>query len=132
MLTQVKLVLVLVAALNGLAALAVQRRFSRLAGLRPGGRLIIQAALVAVISQLAWWGAVFIGFVNNQYEPEGAEPVSQQAVMEPAAGNDEAAPAPPPSSESLPDPDVPPAPTPVPPDQPQPGGMGQVGGVGCG
>lgn len=65
--TRLKLILVLVAALNGLNAWAIQLRFSELGGRRPSRRLMVRAAATTVLSQVAWWGAVFIGFSNNQY-----------------------------------------------------------------
>lgn len=61
-LTQVKVVAVLVAGLNGLAAHAMQRRLegAEVVGLR----LLLVAGSVATVSQAAWWTAVVVGFLN--------------------------------------------------------------------
>lgn len=56
----VKLVLVLVIGLNGVVALAVHRALSREADLR----WMAIGGFSALLSQLAWWGATVIGFVN--------------------------------------------------------------------
>ncbi|MDT3395187.1 hypothetical protein RKE29_00710 [Streptomyces sp. B1866] len=65
-LTRVKLLAVLAIALNGVAAAAVQRRISTLAGSRPPARLLLLGAAVAGVSQIGWWTAAVIGFLNSQ------------------------------------------------------------------
>ncbi|MEU8610976.1 hypothetical protein AB0C29_23615 [Actinoplanes sp. NPDC048791] len=65
-LTVVKLVAVLVVALNGLSAATVQRRLLALHGTTPPRRLLLRAVLVATISQAGWWTATLVGFVNAQ------------------------------------------------------------------
>jgi hypothetical protein len=65
-LTLVKLVAVLVVALNGLAAATVQRRLLALHGSTPPRRLLLTAALVATVSQAGWWTATVVGFLNAQ------------------------------------------------------------------
>lgn len=56
----VKLALVLVIGLNGVVALGVHRALVREADLR----WMALGGSAAVISQLGWWGATIIGFVN--------------------------------------------------------------------
>ena len=56
----VKLALVLVIGLNGVVALGVHRALGREADLR----WMALGGSAAVISQLGWWGATIIGFVN--------------------------------------------------------------------
>lgn len=58
--TLVKLTLVLVIGLNGVMALGVQRALAREADLR----WMAIGGAAAVISQLGWWSATVIGFVN--------------------------------------------------------------------
>ncbi|WP_031488195.1 hypothetical protein, partial [Streptomyces bicolor] len=65
-LTRVKLVLVLLIALNGVHAQALHRTLVDQAGSRPPQRLLVHGALSAVLSQLGWWGALTIGFLNSQ------------------------------------------------------------------
>jgi hypothetical protein len=64
-LTRLKLGLVLVIAVNGLHAHALQPRLHR-AGEDVPPDLLTRAATTAVVSQLGWWAAVAIGFVNSQ------------------------------------------------------------------
>lgn len=59
-LTLVKLGLVLVIGLNGVVALAVHRALSR----EPDLRWMAIGGSVAVVSQIGWWGATMIGFLN--------------------------------------------------------------------
>ncbi|MET9617102.1 hypothetical protein [Kitasatospora indigofera] len=65
-LTCVKLVAVLVIALNGLFAGTVQQRLAALGGRRPPRRLLLTSAAAAGVSQLGWWLAVVVGFLNSQ------------------------------------------------------------------
>ena len=63
-LTQLKLVLVLVVALNGVQAHDLQRR---LESLREFPRAILaRCLLTAGVSQAGWWGCMLIGFVNSR------------------------------------------------------------------
>ncbi|MFI5689561.1 hypothetical protein [Streptomyces sp. NPDC051636] len=65
-LTRVKLVLVLLIALNGVHAQALHRTLVGRGGARPPRRLLVRGVISAVLSQLGWWGAVTIGFLNSQ------------------------------------------------------------------
>ncbi|GAB7044848.1 MULTISPECIES: hypothetical protein [Catenuloplanes] len=65
-LTVVKLLAVLVVGLNGVYAGTVAARLSRHRGHRPPTPLLVQAGLATAVSQLAWWTAVIIGFLNSQ------------------------------------------------------------------
>jgi hypothetical protein len=65
-LTVVKLVAVLAVALNGLGAAGVQRRMLALDGGRPPLRLLLVAVVVATVSQVGWWTATVVGFLNAQ------------------------------------------------------------------
>lgn len=58
-----KLLAVLVVALNGIAAFRLQRRLDAAAPAVPRS-LQRRAAGTALVSQLGWWSAVSIGFVN--------------------------------------------------------------------
>lgn len=60
-LTRVKLGLILVIGLNGVAARVVERM---LAAGGPSRAHLLLAGASATTSQLAWWGAMLIGFVN--------------------------------------------------------------------
>jgi len=64
-LTRLKLGLVLVIAVNGLHAHALQPRL-RYAREDVAPDLLARAATTAVVSQLGWWTAVAIGFLNTQ------------------------------------------------------------------
>ncbi|MFJ4775975.1 hypothetical protein [Streptomyces sp. NPDC088762] len=65
-LTCVKLGLILVLALNGVQAGVLHRRLAALDG-RPATRpLLVWGAVSASVSQVAWWGAVAIGFLNSR------------------------------------------------------------------
>ena len=61
-LTQIKLALVLVIGLNGVVATGLQRQL----GGRQGGRLILVSVACASLSQVAWWSAAVIGFLNTR------------------------------------------------------------------
>ncbi|MET9672346.1 hypothetical protein ABZY68_04500 [Streptomyces sp. NPDC006482] len=65
-LTQVKLLLVLVIALNGVHATALHRSLTDLGHRRPTPRLLTRAGTSAVLSQVGWWGAAVIGFLNSR------------------------------------------------------------------
>jgi hypothetical protein len=66
-LTRVKLGLVLALTLNGLQAGLLNRRMSgHPAGSPLGPRLLARGAATALVSQLCWWGAVLIGFLNSR------------------------------------------------------------------
>ena len=65
-LTVVKLVAVLAVAVNGLGAAVVQRRLLALDGGTPPVPLMLTAVLVAMVSQLGWWTATVVGFLNAQ------------------------------------------------------------------
>lgn len=66
MLTRIKLTLVLVIALNGLYAHALQPQLTACGERRPPLGLLAQAAVSAIVSQACWWAALAIGFVNSQ------------------------------------------------------------------
>lgn len=61
--TMVKLGLVLVIGWNGLLAGVLRGRLSRLRE-QPSHDLLTAAAAVGAVSQLGWWGAMLIGFLN--------------------------------------------------------------------
>lgn len=65
-LTTVKLLAVLVVGLNGIYAGTLAARLSRFHGRRPPTSLLAGAGLATAVSQLAWWTAVIIGFLNSQ------------------------------------------------------------------
>jgi hypothetical protein len=54
---------VIAVTVNGVRASTVRRQLL-LAGRRPSKRLLDRATSIAVTSQLCWWGAATIGFVN--------------------------------------------------------------------
>jgi len=64
--TVVKLLAVLVVALNGLCATKVQDRLLALNGRAPSRRLLLASIGVATISQAGWWLATIVGFLNAQ------------------------------------------------------------------
>lgn len=68
-LTRVKLGLVLLVALNGLHAHALQPRLAAVAaGRAPASRrLTVRCAAAVLLSQLGWWGATVIGFLNSRH-----------------------------------------------------------------
>lgn len=65
-LTWVKLGLVLMITLNGLHVYVLGERMSRLGADVPR-HLLRRASAAAAISQLGWWGATIIGFLNAQH-----------------------------------------------------------------
>jgi hypothetical protein len=65
-LTVVKLLAVLVVALNGLCATKVQDRLLALDGQAPPRRLLLTSVAVATVSQAGWWLATAVGFLNAQ------------------------------------------------------------------
>lgn len=75
--TWVKMGLVLLVILNGLAVLALQRRLHPAA--RPPRRLLAGAAALALVSQVGWWGATGIGFANAS--AAAPEPRARPAVV---------------------------------------------------
>ena len=64
-LTQLKLALVLVVALNGAFARVVQHRLEG-AGHRASAGLLGMGVACATVSQVGWWGAAMVGFLNAQ------------------------------------------------------------------
>ncbi|MGW0700187.1 hypothetical protein ACWD0A_12910 [Streptomyces sp. NPDC002867] len=64
--TRVKLGLVLLIALNGVHAHALHRSLAEQAGGQVANRLLVRGAISVVVSQVGWWGAVGIGFLNSQ------------------------------------------------------------------
>jgi hypothetical protein len=66
-LTQLKLALVVVIGWNGVVAALTQRWLARIAS---GGvlsqRRLLACACSGVVSQLGWWGAMLLGFVNGR------------------------------------------------------------------
>ncbi|MEU1814988.1 hypothetical protein ABZ543_07305 [Streptomyces roseifaciens] len=65
-LTAVKLVLVLLLSLNGLQAGLLDKRMAEQASASPAPRLLAWGGATALVSQICWWGAVVIGFMNSQ------------------------------------------------------------------
>jgi hypothetical protein len=65
-LTRIKLGLVLVLTLNGLQAGLLNRRMTRKAATPLAYPFLAWGAATAVVSQVCWWGAVLIGFLNSQ------------------------------------------------------------------
>jgi hypothetical protein len=63
--TQVKLGLVLVLALNGVQAIALQSRLDALRG-TPSRALLAWSSASALVSQAGWWTATLIGFLTHQ------------------------------------------------------------------
>ena len=63
--TQVKLAVVLLLALNGVQAVALQKRLATVAGPPPRG-LLLWSTGSAAISQVGWWTATLIGFLTHQ------------------------------------------------------------------
>jgi hypothetical protein len=61
--TLVKLGFVAVLTLNGVQAMALSKRMSALDGAMPM-RLLLWGGLTSAVSQICWWGAVLIGFLN--------------------------------------------------------------------
>ncbi|WP_199808155.1 hypothetical protein [Streptomyces sp. NRRL F-2580] len=66
-LTCVKLGLVLVLSLNGVQASALHHRLAAVEGGSAPRSLLIRGAVTASVSQVAWWGAVAIGFLNSRH-----------------------------------------------------------------
>lgn len=69
-LTRVKLGLVLLIGWNGVVAALVQRWLSRMTTERRRAditqRRLLACALSGVVSQLGWWGAMLLGFLNGR------------------------------------------------------------------
>ncbi|MGK5548760.1 hypothetical protein ACSNOH_29110 [Streptomyces sp. URMC 127] len=65
-LTAVKLVLVLVLSLNGLQAGLLNRRMAEQSSASPSTGVLVWGGATALVSQICWWGAVGIGFLNTQ------------------------------------------------------------------
>lgn len=61
--TVVKLALVAVLTVNGVQVMELGKRMAVVAGPVPR-RLLVRGGLTTAISQLCWWGAVVIGFLN--------------------------------------------------------------------
>lgn len=64
-LTQLKLTLVLVVALNGAFTGVVQHRLEE-TGDRASPALLCLGVASATVSQVGWWGAAVVGFLNSQ------------------------------------------------------------------
>lgn len=65
-LTRIKLGLVLLVTLNGLYTYTLSARLARIGGSPVPPRLLLNAVIAATLSQLGWWGATLIGFLNAQ------------------------------------------------------------------
>ncbi|MEU1377097.1 hypothetical protein ABZ442_26100 [Streptomyces triculaminicus] len=64
--TCVKLAMVLILTLNGLQSGLLGKYMARSAGSTPSPRLLAWGGASALVSQVCWWGAVVIGFINTQ------------------------------------------------------------------
>lgn len=64
--TQVKLALVVLIGWNGVLAAVVHRQLSRRVGSDVPGRQLLTSVGAATVSQVGWWGAMLIGFVNGR------------------------------------------------------------------
>jgi hypothetical protein len=64
-LTRLKLALVLVVALNGAFTGVVQHRLEETGG-RASPALLGVGVATAMVSQVGWWGAAVVGFLNSQ------------------------------------------------------------------
>ncbi|MEV5240783.1 hypothetical protein AB0K89_17020 [Streptomyces cinnamoneus] len=65
-LTLAKLVMVLVLSLNGLQAGLLNKRMAAHAATSAEPRYLAWGGATAIVSQICWWGAVVIGFMNTQ------------------------------------------------------------------
>ncbi|MEX2984153.1 hypothetical protein [Streptomyces sp. C36] len=65
--TCAKLVMVLGLTLNGLQAGLLGKHMARDADGAPSTRLLVWGGATATVSQICWWGAVVIGFINSQH-----------------------------------------------------------------
>ncbi|WP_406278771.1 hypothetical protein OHT93_37890 [Streptomyces sp. NBC_00191] len=65
-LTQIKLGLVLAITLNGLYAHRLGQHLDRYRDQPVPRSLLVQSGVAATVSQLGWWGASLIGFINSQ------------------------------------------------------------------
>ena len=63
-LTWAKMLLVLAVGWNGVAAMVLHTRLAAAGGSPPTRPLLVWSAASAAISQVAWWGATVIGFLN--------------------------------------------------------------------
>ncbi|MEU8580324.1 hypothetical protein [Streptomyces abikoensis] len=63
--TAIKLAFVLVLSLNGLQAGLLNKHMARQPAGEPSPRLLAWGGATAMISQICWWGAVVIGFMNT-------------------------------------------------------------------
>jgi len=66
-LTWLKLLLVLLIALNGVHATALHRSLEENGERSPSQRQLMRGAVSALVSQAGWWGSVLIGFYNTQH-----------------------------------------------------------------
>ncbi|MEV6769989.1 hypothetical protein AB0N05_15320 [Nocardia sp. NPDC051030] len=64
--TRTKLTLVLILTLNGIQAWALGRRLHRRGDAPLTARLLAWGAATGLVSQICWWGATAIGFINAQ------------------------------------------------------------------
>jgi hypothetical protein len=64
--TRIKLGLVLAITLNGLYAHRLGQHLDRYRDQSVPRRLLLQSGTAATVSQLGWWGASLIGFLNSQ------------------------------------------------------------------
>ncbi|MGH3797995.1 MAG: DUF4389 domain-containing protein, partial [Pseudonocardiaceae bacterium] len=64
--TWVKMTLVLLVTLNGLHVYAIGERLARVRDGVVPRQLLRRAGAAAAVSQLGWWGAMIIGFINTQ------------------------------------------------------------------
>ncbi|QIS11399.1 hypothetical protein [Nocardia arthritidis] len=62
--TRIKLALVLILIVNGVQALALGRRMTAAEPI--GTRLLVRGVATTVVSQLCWWGSLWIGFWTAQ------------------------------------------------------------------
>lgn len=62
--TRIKLALVLVIGWNGALAVAIHRHLENDGGRSPRGLVMVVSSVAAVLSQVSWWGATAVGFVN--------------------------------------------------------------------
>ena len=80
--TLIKIFFVAMLGVNGIFLHLIKKNFDKLAGLEKIPAIYkFRIALTSVISQLGWWGAIIIGFLNTKFRGQVPQPENPWVYM---------------------------------------------------
>lgn len=80
-LTWVKLFLVAMVGVNGVFLHTIKKSMDSISGEVLPKEVVLKMSLASTVSQVGWWGALIIGYYNNEISSRSAWPASPLSVM---------------------------------------------------